>query len=151
MKYRATVSDEKQMLALGSCLGRGLTPGNIVYLEGDLGSGKTTFARGILEGLDCPDWIVSPTYTLVEEYQVPLCKVYHLDLYRLGDPEEVEGMGIRDWQDGQSILLIEWPENGFGKLPHPQWRVQINCPKFGRAVLLEGPHTVDALEAFVSS
>ena len=80
-----------------------------------------------------------------------LCKVYHLDLYRLDDPQEVEGMGIRDWQDGQSILLIEWPEKGFGRLPHPQWRVQISYLESGRAVLLEGPPTVGVLEAFVSS
>jgi tRNA threonylcarbamoyladenosine biosynthesis protein TsaE len=103
-----------------------------------------------LEGLDCPDWVVSPTYTLVEEYQVPLCKVYHLDLYRLGDPQEVEGMGIRDWQDGQSILLIEWPEQGFGKLPDPHWRVDISCPESGRVVFLDGPHTLATLEAYGS-
>jgi tRNA threonylcarbamoyladenosine biosynthesis protein TsaE len=97
----------------------------IVYLRGDLGAGKTTLARGFLRGLGYVGRVKSPTYTLVETYKVGDARVFHFDLYRLVDPEELDYIGFRDYVDGRSILLIEWPEHGLGVLPPEDLRIEM--------------------------
>ena len=111
---------------LGARLGPLLPEGCIIYLEGDLGAGKTTLVRGMLRGLGYDGTVRSPTYTLLESYQTEKGLVHHLDLYRLADPEELEYLGIRDLCDGDSILLIEWPDKGEGVLPPPDLVISIN-------------------------
>jgi tRNA threonylcarbamoyladenosine biosynthesis protein TsaE len=106
----------------------------IVYLQGELGAGKTTLARGILRGLGYADKVRSPTYTLVEPYTVDQGAVYHLDLYRLTDAEELEWLGLRDMLAEQALLLIEWPERGAGGLPQADLVVQIAHAEVGRSV-----------------
>lgn len=102
-----------------------LGPPFTLYFQGDLGTGKTTLVRGILRGLGHAGPVRSPTYTLLEPYELGAMHLYHLDLYRLGDPEELEYLGLRDLLDGRSLLCVEWPERGRGALPTPDLTIRI--------------------------
>ncbi len=104
-------SSEEETLALGVKIGRGLPHGAVVLLVGDLGAGKTTLAKGIVQGLGAaaPEEVTSPTYTLIHEYTGER-KVYHIDLYRLETASEAAALGIDELMDGNAVLLIEWGE-----------------------------------------
>ena len=122
---------------LGARLAAVLQPGCVIYLHGELGAGKTTLARGLLRGLDHRGTVKSPTYTLVEPYQVGQWRLFHWDLYRLADPEELEFLGLRDQLDGEAVLLIEWPERGQGELPAADVEITLDYAGAGRACRLE--------------
>ena len=137
-EYRAQPDDAAGMEALGARLARCASEGLMVYLEGELGAGKTTLVRGFLRALGHDGQVRSPTYTLIEPYELPRRRIYHLDLYRLGDPEELEWIGIRDLLDSASIALVEWPERGRGVLPPADLEVVIEYRNSGRQVLIVG-------------
>lgn len=117
MNYATLLENEADQQALAARLAKAVQPGSVIFLQGDLGVGKTTLVRGFLQGLGYTGIVKSPTYTLVEPYQIGQQRIYHFDLYRLGDPEELEYAGGRDYFDQQAISLIEWPEKASGFLP----------------------------------
>jgi tRNA threonylcarbamoyladenosine biosynthesis protein TsaE len=95
------------------------TPCRVVFLSGELGAGKSTFARGVLSALGARGAIKSPSYTLVETYELPAVFAVHLDLYRLNDPAELEHLGLADYHRPGFLWLVEWPERAAGRLPVP--------------------------------
>ena len=126
------LADETATEQLGAELARTLTSGQVIFLRGELGAGKTTLVRGLLRALGHTGKVKSPTYTLIEPYDVPIGKIYHLDLYRLSYPEELEYIGLRDLLETSSILLVEWPERGRDYLPAPSVEIQLEHQMPGR-------------------
>ncbi len=118
-----TLPDADATQALGSRLARALQGGDgpacTIYLEGDLGAGKTTLARGFLQALGHDGRVPSPTYTLIEPYDFPGHPVYHIDLYRIRDPGELDDLGLAELLCGAAVALVEWPDHGAGRLPAP--------------------------------
>ena len=125
------------MDALGISLGRSLQVGAIIYLQGELGAGKTTLVRGVLKGLGYEGHVRSPTYTLVEGYELTGRMLYHLDLYRIRGLMELEYLGIRDLDDPELWVFVEWPERGAGGLPSPDLILRLAVQEPGRTVLVD--------------
>ncbi len=128
------IPDEAATLALGAALARVCVPGTVIYLIGELGAGKTTLVRGWLRSLGYGGAVKSPTYTLVEPYDVAGFRIYHFDLYRLIDPDELEYLGLRDCLDDHSLLLIEWPSRGGDRLPPADLTITLRHQTTGRRV-----------------
>jgi len=141
--FKTRIVGESAMVDFGRCLGEAfktsaLERGLVVFLEGDLGAGKTTLSRGVLIACGHSGAVKSPTYTLVEPYEFQGLTVYHFDLYRLGDPEELEYLGIRDYFGSSSICLLEWPARGEGFLPAPDLTLTVSVEGEGRQVSVQG-------------
>jgi tRNA threonylcarbamoyladenosine biosynthesis protein TsaE len=109
--------DEAATLALGASLAANIAAGDVIYLSGDLGAGKTTLTRGLLRALGWAGRVKSPTYALVELYVISTLNLYHFDFYRFRDPEEWHEAGFRDLFNAANICLVEWPEKARGLLP----------------------------------
>jgi len=109
-------ADTRQLAVL---LAQSIVPGDVIYLEGDLGTGKTFFSQALIAALGFTGKVLSPTYSLVNSYPVstPLTRLHHFDLYRLTSPEELEYIGIRDYCNQDDVCLIEWPSKGVGIIP----------------------------------
>ena len=117
--WRRNVPDEAAVAALAAVFARRIEPPCTVYLRGDLGAGKTTFARAYIHALGFEGYVKSPSYGLLETYEAGGRQVLHLDLYRIEDPGELEYLAVRDLYDPRTVLLVEWPDRGAGQLPAP--------------------------------
>ncbi len=115
---------EAEQEKVGERLARGLGTGLVLYLHGEIGTGKTTLTRGLLRGLGVTAPVKSPTYTLVEPYEAPAGPVYHFDLYRLSDPEELQFFGAEEYFSPEAICILEWAEKSGSALPPPDLTIQ---------------------------
>jgi tRNA threonylcarbamoyladenosine biosynthesis protein TsaE len=131
------LADESATLALARRLAARLQPGMVIYLRGDLGAGKTTLVRGVLNALGYGGRVKSPTYTLVEPYRIAGLDLRHFDLYRLHDEEEWEAAGFRDEFDGHNIFFIEWPEHALGLIPEADLKINFEILAQSRHVEIQ--------------
>ena len=125
---------EIETLALGGSIARGLAPGMVLHLSGELGAGKTTLVRGILRALGHSGAVKSPTFTLVEVYEVSRLYLYHFDFYRFNKPSELEGAGFREYFSPEAVCLVEWPEKAGPQLPAADLSVVMHVVDAGRRV-----------------
>jgi len=136
MHWLATA--EEQTEALGAALARAvprmLNRACVLYLRGDLGAGKTTLARGFLRGAGVEGPVRSPTYQLMEVYETSVYDVVHLDLYRIAEAKDVDALGLRDFERGGTVWLIEWPEKGKGALPPPDLLLELAAEQTGHTI-----------------
>ena len=130
------LADEAASMSLAARLAPLLMDLHLVTLRGDLGAGKTTLVRGMLSALGYSGRVKSPTYTLVEPYEIDSKTVFHFDLYRLTDPEELEYIGFSDYLDETSLCLVEWPEKAAGMLPVADLDISLVMKDSGREVSL---------------
>jgi tRNA threonylcarbamoyladenosine biosynthesis protein TsaE len=128
------LSNTEETEAFGAALWTILPAKALVYLYGDLGAGKTTLIRGLLRAAGYVNVVRSPTYSLVEEYQLAERLVFHFDLYRLKDPEELEWMGIHDYLQQTAICFIEWPQMGLGQLPKADLEIHLHYQESFRLI-----------------
>lgn len=129
--------DEDATLKLGASWAASIMPPLVVYLEGDLGAGKTTFTRGLLRGAGCQGTVKSPTYTIVESYPLPrFTLLHHFDLYRFAAPEEWQDAGLDDLFAGNCLCLIEWPQQGGTFVPPADLTVMLEHHGEGRRCTL---------------
>ncbi|NMP30506.1 tRNA (adenosine(37)-N6)-threonylcarbamoyltransferase complex ATPase subunit type 1 TsaE [Thalassotalea sp. M1531] len=155
MKKSYFLADEAATVAIGAAIAdvikHHIQKGIVVFLNGDLGAGKTTLTRGFVCGMGHIGKVKSPTYTLVEPYELPDWQVYHFDLYRLADPEELEFMGIRDYFSDNSCSFIEWPEKGQGMLASADLTIDMVYKGEQRVISIStqselGKHTLQKLQ-----
>lgn len=130
------LADEAATLQLGRQLAGALSGGLQLQLDGDLGAGKTTFTRGLLQGLGYKGRVKSPTYTLVESYPLPALTLHHFDLYRFNDPEEWYDAGFADYFADDTVCVIEWPDKASGVLPEPDLVLKLSVDGDGRSYRL---------------
>lgn len=130
--------DEASTLSFGERLAPRLPPSALIFLRGDLGAGKTTLVRGILRGLGHSGSVKSPTYTLLEPYELPRSVVYHFDFYRIADSGELEFIGIDELMESDALKLVEWPERAEGRLPAPDVEVRLQVEGEGRRIEIHG-------------
>ena len=131
---QASFQSEPQLVSFADSLASLISPPLVIWLEGDLGAGKTTFARALIRALGYTGRVKSPTYGLLEQYQLDSLQVLHMDLYRISDPGELEFLGLVDLLDQSTILLIEWPDKGGPWLPEPDFVFSFSYANEGRSL-----------------
>lgn len=130
------IENETEMLAFAAQVAKQCRAPQIIFLRGNLGAGKTTLTRGMLNAWGYQGKVKSPTFTLVESYDFPNFKVNHFDLYRVNDPEELELIGIRDYFTDDAICILEWPEKAGNLLPKPDLDINIEIHDQQRHVIM---------------
>lgn len=128
------LADEQATLDFSALCAEVFKTGGLIFLQGTLGAGKTTFSRGLMHALGYQGAVKSPTYTLVETYELDALNVCHFDLYRLGDAEELEFIGIREYLNQGALCLVEWPEKGQGVLPQADLTLTLSDELSGRKI-----------------
>ncbi|HET6265594.1 MAG TPA: tRNA (adenosine(37)-N6)-threonylcarbamoyltransferase complex ATPase subunit type 1 TsaE [Usitatibacter sp.] len=136
VSLNAFLPDEAATLALGAALAHDLEPGLAIHLRGELGAGKTTLVRGVLRALGHAGPVKSPTYTLVELYEVSRLHLHHFDFYRFHDPREWIDAGFRESFNGRNVSLVEWPERAGDLLPRPDVEITLAASGSGRSASL---------------
>ena len=136
MSLKQIFTSEAHLTAFAAKIALFLEPGDVVYLRGELGTGKTAFARAIIQQKGSADSVTSPTFTLIETYHLNDVSVVHLDLYRIESDAQMEGIGLRDYLDGHWICLIEWPDRAPRMLPDPDLIIDLAYEGKGRAAVL---------------
>ena len=131
------IETAEEMMKLGAGIAQKVVPPFCIHLTGQIGAGKTTFARGFLRAMGINEPVKSPTFTLVETYSIGDLKVNHLDLFRIESTRELEYMGFDDYLDDKSILLIEWPESVSGGLPEPDLTIKIEVEGLSRRIQID--------------
>jgi tRNA threonylcarbamoyladenosine biosynthesis protein TsaE len=134
--FTIDLPDEAATVALAQRLAPALRGGGVLYLHGELGAGKTTFARALLRALGAGERIKSPTYSLLERYRAGGLDAFHLDLYRIAAPDEHEYLGLDELRDPRAIVLVEWPERGAGALPAADLELVLEHAGTGRKARL---------------
>ncbi|HTY04626.1 MAG TPA: tRNA (adenosine(37)-N6)-threonylcarbamoyltransferase complex ATPase subunit type 1 TsaE [Rhodocyclaceae bacterium] len=129
--------DESATVALGAALAPEMRPGLVIFLEGDLGAGKTTFVRGLLRALGETGPVKSPTYTLVEIHVVSGLNLYHFDFYRFNEPEEYLDAGLDEYFGADAVCLVEWPERARPYLPAADLSIRLELCGGGRSARIE--------------
>lgn len=129
---QASFESEQQLVFFADRLASIIRAPLVIWLEGDLGAGKTTFARALIRALGYTGRVKSPTYGLLEQYQLDSLQVLHMDLYRISDPGELEFLGLVDLIDQDTVLLIEWPDKGGQWLPEPDFVFSFSYADEGR-------------------
>ena len=133
------LEDPKATAAIGVKLSKAIGDRRlVVYLQGDLGAGKTALCQSIIKSYGHDGRVKSPTYTLLEPYELPNVLIYHFDLYRLADPEELEFIGIRDLVSENALFLVEWPDKGIGFLPDADLKLNMTVQSPGRMLYIQG-------------
>jgi len=135
-RWSSGTLDEAEMTALAERLAPAALEGGVIHLQGDLGAGKTTFARALLGALGVASRVKSPTYSLIESYSIGDVAIHHLDLYRIADPGELEWLGIADLVAQPHLMLIEWPERGGGALPSADLSIALAHAGSSRDIVL---------------
>ena len=137
MKLKQIFRNEAELSAFSAKISKILDLGDVVYLRGALGAGKTTVARAIIQQFGSTEPVTSPTFTLLETYHLDDVSVAHLDLYRIESEAEMEGIGLRDYLDGSWVCLIEWPDRALGALPNPDITIDLAYEEEGRSAVLK--------------
>jgi len=148
MKRTFFIPDEESMLRFGATLSGVSKPGDVIFLEGELGAGKTTLTRGFLRHLGYQQPVKSPTYTFVETYLFQNFCVHHFDFYRLEEPAELDHLGLEDYFTNDALVIIEWPEKAGDRLPAATFYCKISINDSAREITIEAdsPSGKDILE-----